>query len=479
MTLKEILEGKDPSQQVAYLTRRRGCSSLPEVDKMRKQIEPDQHEINDKSKRPDKPITEERIATGSMKKEKVVIRYEEVNRIFVSLQRLIVDRAVSFLFANRVNLINTTEDEAELKVLEAIKTINYDNKIDSFNRRLAREVMSYTEAAEYWYPVDRPEVSEDYGFKTDKRLRVVLWTPSSGDKLFPFFDDYGDLIAFSRMYSITEDEKSPRTCVDTFTADFFYHYERINDRWTEPVVTPNPIGKIPVVYYAQEKPEYSDVEPMIARLEKLLSNFAETNDYHSAPKIFVTGKILGWAKKGESGSVIEGDPNAKAQYLSWDHAPESVRLEIDTLLRLIYSMTQTPDISFDAVKGMGGDFSGVALKLLFMDAHLKARNKEEIFGGGIQRRTAIQKAYIAQMDRNLDKGAKSLRVRPEFNLFMIENEKEKVEVLLAANGNNPIMSQKETVRRSGVEDPGKAWEEIQEEADLAAQRGNMADAIGL
>lgn len=51
-----------------------------------------------------------------------------------------------------------------------------------------------------------------------------------------------------------------------------------------------------------------------------------------------------------------------------------MKLEIDTLLRMIYTITQTPDISFDTVKGIGA-VSGVALKLLFMDAHLKVQDK--------------------------------------------------------------------------------------------------------
>ena len=81
------------------------------------------------------------------------------------------------------------------------------------------------------------------------------------------------------------------------------------------------------------------------------------------------------------------------QYVSWQQAPEAVKLEIETLLKLIYTITQTPDISFDAVKGLGA-ISGVALKLLFMDAHLKVQDKCEIFDDYLQRRVNVLLEYV-------------------------------------------------------------------------------------
>ena len=83
---------------------------------------------------------------------------------------------------------------------------------------------------------------------------------------------------------------------------------------------PNPIGKIPVVYAHQPHRETEEVDPLIERLEHLLSNFAETNDYHAAPKLFVTGHIQGWSQKGEPGAIIEGDKDASMQYISWHNA---------------------------------------------------------------------------------------------------------------------------------------------------------------
>lgn len=469
MEFNKIIEGKTPAQQVSALKIRRNCSPAPVVEDLKKQYNPTGHKINDRALRPDKAIKDERDVPFGMgtRKEKITVRYEEVNRIALPLQKLIVERAVSFLFANPVKLQSKTEDKKEEAILSAIKTINFDNKIDGFNRKLAREIFTYKEAAEYWYPVDRGEKSNEYGFATEKRLRVALFSPANGDELYPLFDEHGDMIAFSRQYTITDEAKKEHVFLDTWTDKAFLRYERTGSgEWLQPIATPHDLGKIPVVYISQPQTEWDDVQPIIERLEKLLSNFAETNDYHASPKIFVQGKIVGFSKKAEAGAILEGEKDAKASYLSWDHAPDSVKLEIDTLLRMIYSMTQTPDISFEAVKGLG-DVSGIALKLLFMDAHLKGYNKIETFGGAIQRRTSIQKAYIGQMSTGHKEAAKNVQIRPEFELFMIENEKEKIESMLTATGGKAVVSQKEGVRLAGIsENPDEDYKQILEEQKI-------------
>ena len=230
---------------------------------------------------------------------------------------------------------------------------------------------------------------------------------------------------------------------------------------------PVAIGKIPVIYGHQPKFETEDVDSLIDRLETLLSNFADTNDYHASPKIFVTGQINGWAKKGDSGSVIEGEDGATMQYVSWQQAPEAVKLEIETLLKMIYTITQTPDISFDAVKGLGA-ISGVALKLLFMDAHLRVQDKCEIFDDYLQRRVNVLLAYIGQMNTSLEAECEQIEIEPEIVPYMITSDIDDLNYWLTANGNKPVISQEESVERVGLsKDPTKTVEKIKEEQSAA------------
>lgn len=234
------------------------------------------------------------------------------------------------------------------------------------------------------------------------------------------------------------------------------------------------LGKIPIVYASQPQVEWADVQMLIERLEKLLSNFADTNDYHASPKIFVEGTVKGFCRKGEAGGIIEGEDGAKASYLSWSSAPESVKLEIDTLLRMIYTITQTPDISFDTVKGIGA-VSGVALRLLFMDAHLKVQDKAEIFNDYLQRRVNLILAFLGRANvAKWSTSAPAMIVEPSITPYIIEDDLSKINILQAANGGKQIASRRATIQRLGwAEDPDAEEAAIQaeEEADASYLEG--------
>lgn len=174
---------------------------------------------------------------------------------------------------------------------------------------------------------------------------------------------------------------------------------------------------------------------MIERLEKLLSNFADTNDYHASPTIFVKGAIKGFSKKGESGKILVGEKESEANYLSWTHAPEAVKLEISSLLDLIYTISQTPNIAFENVKSIGTGISGKALKLMFLDAHLKVQDHMEVFDEYLQRRTSVVKAFISHFNTKLASVAKATQIDFIITPFMMDDESDKLEVIMTATGN--------------------------------------------
>ena len=168
-------------------------------------------------------------------------------------------------------------------------------------------------------------------------------------------------------------------------------------------------------------------------------------------------------QKGAPGAVIEGEDGATMQYVSWQQAPEAVKLEIDTLLKLIYTITQTPDISFDAVKGLGA-MSGVALKLLFLDAHLKVQDKCEIFDDYLQRRVNVILEYIAQMNTSLADACETIMIEPEIIPYMITSDIDDLNYWMTANGNKPVVSQEESVIGAGIsKNPEKTMKKLEEQ----------------
>jgi len=473
MKITELLKinaGDDPTAPIVFniqeviteLEMHRGYPK-PDMAQNKKEYLVKKHDVLDPTKRPDKLVEVE----GGGK------RTERVNRLAFPLQKIIVGKAVQFLFGNPVKLNCQAVTDKEKAVLTAVDRILYDNKIDSFNRKIARAMFRCSEVAEYWYS-EKAETHSDYGFPCQFRIKVAIFNPWWDELLFPWLDEHWQMKAFSRDFVYHKSDTMKVRCFEVHTDEESMFFQFNNNIWEQVDNTPIIIGKIPVVYGRQEEVEWAEVQPCIERLEYLLSNFADTNDYHSSPKIFIQGKIVGFSKKGEAGAILEGEKDSTAQYLSWQDAPAAVKLEIETLLRFIYSFTQTPDVSFDSVKGLQA-ISGEALKMLFMDAHLKVQEKLEVFDEYLQRRINIVKAFVGKLNTGLAEEASFLRITPEVEPYMIDDENNVIKNLVAANGNKPIISQQASVVKSGLtDDPEADWKKIQEEA----QADNVTNIFG-
>ncbi len=482
-TVKKLITEKNgETQQVIDELRKHRYIPMPDVAEAEKSIFIENHAVNDETIRKDKLVLvdsgdgdeakagldDNTINVNGEKKDKKKTRIEKVNRVAVAIQQLIIKRVVSFTFGNPPRYNCTPADDNEKAVMTALNRILYDVKSSSLNRKIGRSVFGYKEVAEYWY-VDESETAHNrYGFPTKNKLKCAIFSPSKGDKLYPFFDETGDMVAFSREFSrrTESSDMTEKSYFETYTATEHYLWIHGDNGFelVDGYPKDNAIPKIPIVYGHQDEFETKVIDKLVDRLETLLSNFADTNDYHAAPKIFTTGEIKSFGKKGDSGTVIEGEDGATMQYVSWQNAPESVKLEIETLLKLIYTLTQTPDISFDSVKGL--NLSGVALKLLFMDAHLKVQDKREIFDEYLQRRVNIILAYIAKFNPKLEKACENIEIEPEIIPYMINDDRADLEYWMVANGNQPVVSQEESIEKVGLSsDPQKTLEKITSETN--------------
>jgi SPP1 family phage portal protein len=398
-----------------------------------KQYDPKKHDVTDNVLRPDK------IAT-STKGTKTVY----VARLPIPMQKKIVMLAAAFLCGNPIELDCAPADEGQQQLLDMINKTWKDNKLKYRSKELAKLMMSETEAAEIWYWED---AGPEYWMGTPneaskKRLRVKIIANKYGDKLYPVFNMAGDMIAFARGYFLKEGEKTIEH-FDVYMEDKIIKSVKDASAWIS-TEEPNEIGKIPVIYYSQEIPEWDDVQPIIDRWEKSISNHGDTNDYNGSPIVLTKGEIEGFADKGEQGKVLKlkGD-NADAKYLTWDQAPASIELEQKNLRSIAYNFTATPDISLEQMKSLG-TFSGIALKMLFMDAHLNASDKEETFGIGIQRRINFLKAAMAKINVKFQK-AVVLDIEPKFEYYLPKDVKEMIDILSTATNSAKLMSQETAV----------------------------------
>jgi len=414
-------------------------------EKAFKEYYPQFHKVNSLIHRPKKVIVKPDpfAALDELGNRPNKTTFQDLNRISVALQKLIVTRKTAFVTGGTVNIkakpITTQDEEMYNNILATWR----QNKLQFKNSELFKRLASETEVAEIWYSQVNDGVI---------KMRVNLFSPNMGYDLIPIYDELNDLIAFGLQYQKKEGLETTNK-LDLYDSEKITKYtQKPGNSWTVENVIKHNYGKIPVIYYNIGQSVWQDVQTMIERLETLMSNFADTNDYNGSPILFAEGEIDGWADKGESGKVIQGHGGAKLSYISWDHAPESFKLEIEKLLDFIFTITQTPNISFSEMKGFGGDISGAAWDRIMIDAHLNAMSFHNgVYGEGIQRRINFLKNALAAIDSNLTKSIE-LDITPVFSLFSIDDKESRIATAQKANGGLPVMSQKESIEYSGVSD---------------------------
>lgn len=471
MTIDDILQL--PVQDQIKLLQVR--PDIPDYTELEQQYDPSQHDVFDIIARPSKSVRRGTGAVDSYGNEIYETTTEGVNRIAIPFQRLIVERAVGFLLGNPVRVKSSAENAAQEQLTSMIERTLEDNKSKYFDRKLARTVMSQCEAAELWYLVEDPsfwgrtlkgsQLSHRY------KLRVKLLSPSSGDTLYPYFDTTGDMVAFSRSYSVTSAEGKATEHFDTWTDLRVISREQVNGEWVV-TQTPNVMGKIPVIYYSQKEAEWGVVQSLIERFETKQSNFADTNDYFGSPMVKVTGEVVSLPGKTTSGKVIQLTQGSDASYMSWNSAPESEKLEFELLEKMIYAMTQTPNISFEQMQAIGGDMSGFAIKLMFSDAHMKAENKIELFGEMYQRRlNLIQHVCGTLINVALEKEVPMMVAEPVFTPYLPRNTREDMEILSIARPGKALLSSQTAAEQNPlVESAPVEMERMQADADAEAEQ---------
>jgi SPP1 family phage portal protein len=341
-------------------------------------------------KQKDRTIRETQVAT--IQKDKNVgtgekARLVKAVRIPINFAKKIVTTATAFEVGKPVTLIPSEENSLSMLFSNIWKT----NRIDSKIADLIRLKKSETQAAIQFYIVDlKPEsilnkILVKIGLKSQaKEIKSKILNNKDGI-MTPYFDSSGNMIAFMWQYKAKGNSDKELNHVEIWDAEK-YHY--LNDESGKTAYATNPIphgfDRIPIVYTSQEEPEWFDVKEMIDRIEVSLSKLGASNDYSAYPLLQIFGEVNSFPDKDESGKVLqfpmtkddEGKyVNGKAEFLSAPNAVESAKVELEMLKGFIYSISHTPDLSFDNVKGLG-NVSAVALKLLFLDAVIKATINE-------------------------------------------------------------------------------------------------------
>ena len=443
--------------------------TLIDISQYQRQYDVKKHEIlTNKHRYPDPeimiPLTDEvgnslLDSNGDKRFEK---RTRSLNRIGLPYQKRIVE--IATMFQTAIPYKYTAEDSP---LFTAFQEVIKANKMNFSDSKICTEVKRYTQVAELWYTEE--EQNEQYGVPSQFLLRHKVLSPEKY-KLYPRFDDNNNLISFA-IESTTKDNK--KTILQGFTNEEVYTFTTENGQTTTEV-KPNIIGKIPVVLYQQDKPDWDSVQHLIEIAEEQRTYFSESNKKFGEPILMIAGRVEGkTATNNTGGKVFEVKDGGNVQFVVPPNANENFDREMTMNRRDIHEFTHTPDLSDEFYAGKGNMLSGVGRKLAWLPAHLKVKDNEAIFIPALQRRINIILAFLSKMHIPFEKEMKDIDITPIITPFDIDDDTEMIRTLMEANGGKPLLSQREAMQRFGITDPEAQLKQIKDEENNSLNEASI------
>lgn len=461
MDLSEILALDTIQAKVSALQEK--SVEVPEWEQLLSYYEPTKHEIvNDKLTRVDKVRSDGTV--------------EPASRITIGLEKLLTKRVNEFTFAIPVRRVytNTDENETRQQIAKALELIFKYARIDSENIRRGLAYYACCEILTIWYTVDKEHTL--YGFPCKKKLKCQTFSPMNGTRLYPLFDEQGDLVAVSVGY-YRKVKTTEIQFFETYTAE--KHFKWMNDTsnggWKELTVEGGEdieIMKIPAIYNYRPVPVYHGLTGLRKEIEYALSRNSDVIAYNSAPVLKIAGGMQGDERKGEERRIVRVTNGGDVSYVSWQQSIDAMKYHVDTLLKLFFMQAQVPDISFENMKGLGNIGYDARMTLL-MDAHLKIGDESGNWLEFLDREVNVVKAFLKSMNVKWEKEIDNVDVENIITPFVQNDRKGLIDLLTSANGGKALMSQLDSIRELGEsKDPEATLKQIQEE-DSAASSARM------
>lgn len=453
MTIEEILsQGLTAGQKITALKQK--ALNVPlwgGAKGLEREYDPRLHPVMDRAKYPD-IVTAEGV--------------ERVTRITLDLQRLAAKRMTELVTGIPVKRTYSPQNERQKQAAAYLERIFQRNRIDSANTERCNMLFAACEVMTLWYAVEQP--THAYGFPSQLKLRCRNFSPMLGDELYPLFDEWGDMKAMSVAYSRTTGRDTVEY-FDCYTASRHIKWSTGGGDWHEEEDEPITLGKIPAVYAWRPTPVWEDTSKTVYEMEWALSRNGNYLRQNSKPLfvLFADEAISYGSEKSperEFRSILQFPKGSTAQYVTWQQATESLKYHVDTLRSMFFTQLQLPDWSYEKMSQQA--LSGESRKQLFIDAQMKVRDESGRLLEFFDREVNVVKAFLtAMLGEAWRADIEALPVETQITPFTITDERDTIDNLLAANGGEPIISQREAIEQLGwSDDAEKTLEEIRQQA---------------
>lgn len=442
MSIEEIINSTELTAAQKVSALREKTIQVPKWegrDGLVHQFDPTKHPVMNKQKYPD-VVSDEGI--------------EEVTRITVDLQRLAVKRMTEMCCGIPVKRIYKPENDIQKEIAKYLEAIFDCNRINSVNIDRLNMLFASCEVFTLWYAIENK--NNLYGFDSPLKFRCRNFSPMFGDDLYPIFDEYGDMLVMS-IGNTRKFGKKNVQFFDTYTATKHIKYSDAGGEWAE-VENDNitAIGKIPGIYITRPTPIFDGGSNTVYEIEWALSRNGNYLRKNSKP-IFVVlaDEVIQFGdekpENKEFKAVMQYPKGSTAQYVTWQQAIENLKFYVSELRSLFFTQLQLPDWNYEKMSQQA--LSGESRKQLFIDAQMKVNDESGRLLEGFDREINVIKAFLkVALPERYHSDIDALKVETRITPFSITDTKETVDMLMSANGGEPIMSQRESIEEFGHSD---------------------------
>lgn len=426
------------------------------VNGLRDEYDPKRHPVMNKGKYPD------------ISNDDGTVTY--VTRITYDLQRLAVKRMTALVTGLPVKRVYKPENDRQKEVARVMEKMYERNRIDSVNIERCNMLFASCEVMTLWYAVE--ERNDLYGTLSPIKLRCRNFSPMFGDELYPLFDEYGDMIALSVGYTRKVGGKTV-SYFDAYTSDRHIKFSS-EGGWNIVEDEAITLGKIPGIYGFRPTPIWEDTSKIVYEMEWAMSRNGNYLRENSKPLFVVfADEAIEYGDEAtddpyqfKGKAVMQYPKGSNAAYITWQQAVENLKFFISELRQSFFTQLQLPDWSYESMKAT--PMSGESRKQLFIDCQLKVKDESGRLIEYFDRETNIVKAYAKViMGEGYAADIDALPVENVITPFTINDDKDTIQNLSLANGNKPIISQRESVEMLGWStDVDKTMEEIANESKV-------------
>ena len=420
------------------------------------EYDPKRHPVMNKSVYPDQPLENGKI--------------DHVTRVTYNLQQLAVKRMTELICGIPVKRVYSPENERQKEIASYLEKIYQRNRIDAVNIERANMLYAGCEVMTLWYAQEYR--NDIYGFDSPLKLRCKNFSPTLGDNLYPLFDEMGDMIALSVGYRRKVGGKNV-DYFDAYTAEKHFKWTN-NGAGGFTLVEQDDItkiGKIPCIYMYRPTPIWEDTSKIVFEMEWAMSRNGNYLRKNSKPLfcVFADQEVGYGGEKNENEefrSILQYPKGSNAGYVTWAQAVENLKFHITELRQSFFTQLQLPDWSYESMKST--PMSGESRKQLFIDAQLKVKDEGGRLLEFFDREMNVVKAFLkVLLPESYGTDIDALPAENVITPFTITEEKDTINNLMTANGNKPIISQREAIEQLGwSDDVDKTLQEINEESTI-------------